>query len=72
MAAVDEVVPRDDRAWPRGALLLSPVLVLVAAGVGIGLVLDAAERGSLIMLAVLAGWRLGALAALALVVYWLA
>jgi hypothetical protein len=41
-------------------------------GVGIGLVLDAAERGSLIMLAVLAGWRLGALAALALVVYWLA
>jgi len=32
-----EVVPRDDRAWPRSSLLVSVVLSLAALGSGVGL-----------------------------------
>ena len=40
-----DVVPRDDRAWPRSSSWLSVALTVVAVGSGVGLVLGAAGRG---------------------------
>jgi hypothetical protein len=40
-----EVVPRDDRAWPRSSLVVSVGLALVAVGSGVGVVFGAAGRG---------------------------
>jgi hypothetical protein len=42
-----EVVPRDDRAWPRSSIFVSVGLALAAVGLGVGLVFGAAGRGSL-------------------------
>jgi hypothetical protein len=42
-----EVVPRDDRAWPRGALVASVVLFGVAVAAGVGLGFGAVGRGAL-------------------------
>src|SRR5215204_3467934 len=39
-----DVVPRDDRAWPRSSLPVSVVLIVVAVGAGVGLVVGAAGR----------------------------
>jgi hypothetical protein len=50
-----EVVPRDDRAWPRGAVLISVVFGLVAIGAGVGLVVGAAGRGPLTVALVAVG-----------------
>ncbi len=41
------LVPRDDRAWPRGAVVVSSVLATVAVGAGVALGFAAAERGVL-------------------------
>jgi hypothetical protein len=51
-----EVVPRDDRAWPRSSLFVSVGLTLAAVGSGVGLVLGAAARGSLAMALVAVGF----------------
>ena len=51
-----EVVPRDDRAWPRSSLLVSVVLFLAAVGSGVGLAFGAAGRGSLAMALVAGGF----------------
>jgi hypothetical protein len=51
-----EVVPRDDRAWPRSSLLVSVGLGLAAVGSGVGLVFSAAGRGSLAMALVTVGF----------------
>jgi hypothetical protein len=50
-----EVVPRDDRAWPRSSLWVSVGLALPAVGAGAGLVLGAAGRGLLAMALVTVG-----------------
>jgi hypothetical protein len=47
-----EVVPRDDRAWPRSSLPVSAGLLVAAVGSGAGLVFGAAGRGSLTMVLV--------------------
>lgn len=49
MAHATRVVPRDDRAWPRGAVLVSVMFGLAAVGTGVGLVAGAAGRGSWVM-----------------------
>lgn len=41
------LVPRDDRAWPRGAVVASSVIATVAVGVGVAVGLAAADRGLL-------------------------
>jgi hypothetical protein len=51
-----EVVPRDDRAWPRSSLFVSVGLALAAVGSGVGLVFGAAGRGSLGMALVTVGF----------------
>jgi len=56
VAGVREVIPRDDRAWPRGAAVISVVLVLAAAGTGVGLSVGAAGRSSSVMAGALAGF----------------
>jgi hypothetical protein len=47
-----EVLPRDDRAWPRSALVASGILCLVAVAAGVGLGLGAAGRGPLTVIVV--------------------
>jgi hypothetical protein len=42
-----DVVPRDDRAWPRSSLVVSVGLALAAVGSGVGLAFGAAGRGFL-------------------------
>ena len=44
-AAVPATIPRDDRAWPRGAVTVSVLIALIAVAVGVGLTLAAADRG---------------------------
>lgn len=56
MTDLPDVIPRDDRAWPRGSVVLSVVIGLAAVGAGVGLVVGAAGRGSGVMLVVLAGF----------------
>jgi hypothetical protein len=51
-----DVVPRDDRAWPRSSFLVSVGLALAAVGSGMGLVFGAAGRGSLAMALVAVGF----------------
>jgi len=51
-----DIVPRDDRAWPRSSLPVSVVLVLASIGSGVGLVFGAADRGPLAMASVILGF----------------
>jgi hypothetical protein len=51
-----EVVPRDDRAWPRSSLVVSVGLALAAVGSGVGLVFGAADRGFPAMALVIVGF----------------
>lgn len=44
-AAVPATIPRDDRAWPRGATTVSVLLALIAVAAGVGLTMAAADRG---------------------------
>jgi hypothetical protein len=51
-----DVVPRDDRAWPRSSLPLSVALAIAAVGSGVGLAIGASGRGYLAMALVAAGF----------------
>lgn len=52
------VIPRDDRAWPRGAVVTSVVVALVAVAIGAALAVAAAGRSRLLVTAVVAGFVL--------------
>lgn len=51
-----DVVPRDDRAWPRRSLAVSVLLIVVALGAGAGLAFGAAGRGVLAVCLVVGGF----------------
>jgi hypothetical protein len=51
-----DVVPRDDRAWPRSSLVVSVGLALAAVGSGVGLAFGAAGRGFLAIALVTVGF----------------
>ena len=42
-----DVVPRDDRAWPRGAIVFSAVVLLACVATGVGVTLAAFDDGVL-------------------------
>jgi hypothetical protein len=50
------VIPRDDRAWPRGAFVASAVLGLAAITAGVALVIGALDRDVLAALGVFVGF----------------
>jgi hypothetical protein len=55
-ASGPDPVPRDDRAWPRGATVVSLLVGLAAVATAVGLEIGAAHRGGPAMVAIPAGF----------------
>ena len=56
VAASPQVVPRDDRAWPRGAVPISVVVALACLATGVALATAAAGDGTTVMVWLIAGF----------------